>query len=93
MVLVVRDPGQARVERHHDERELGQGAQQARSVPGETGLQVKLEGRGGGVYCGVGGEEGERGDRRRTLTTRYSMVYMEKEACPEKNDFLWESRA
>lgn len=22
------------------------------------------------------------------LTTRYSMVYMEKEACPEKKDFL-----
>lgn len=24
------------------------------------------------------------------LTTKYSMVYMENEACPEKNDFLWD---
>lgn len=44
MVLVVGDSGQAGVEGHHDERELGQGAQQARSVPGEPGLQVKLGG-------------------------------------------------
>lgn len=42
MVLVVRHPGQAGVEGHHDERELGERAQQARAVPGETGLQVKL---------------------------------------------------
>lgn len=44
MVLVVRDAGQAGVEGHHDECELGQGAQQARALPGETGLQVKLGG-------------------------------------------------
>lgn len=41
-MLVVGDPGQSGVERHHDERELGERAQQARSVPGETGLQVQL---------------------------------------------------
>lgn len=53
MVFVVRDPGQAGVEGHHDERELGQRAQQARSVPGETGLQVKLEGKRGGRGLGM----------------------------------------
>lgn len=42
MMLVVRDPGQAGVEGHHDERELGQRAQQACAVPGETRLQIKL---------------------------------------------------
>lgn len=43
VVLVVRDPGQAGVKRHHNEGELGQRAQQPRSVPSETRLQVKLE--------------------------------------------------
>lgn len=43
VVLVVRHPGQAGVKRHHDEGELGQRAQQTRSVPSETRLQVKLE--------------------------------------------------
>lgn len=42
VVLVVRDPGQAGVKRHHDEGELGQRTQQASSVPSETRLQVKL---------------------------------------------------
>lgn len=37
------------------------------------------------------GEGKERGGGG-TLTTRYSMVYMEKDACPEKNDFLRDSR-
>lgn len=45
MVLVVGDPGQAGVEGHHDERELGQRAQQAGAAPGEAGLQVKLGGK------------------------------------------------
>lgn len=45
MVLVVGDPGQAGVEGHHDERELGQRAQQAGATPGEAGLQVKLGGK------------------------------------------------
>lgn len=58
MVLVVGDPGQAGVEGHHDERELGQRAQQARSVPGEPGLQVKL-GVGGWDLVPSGGKEGE----------------------------------
>lgn len=55
MVLVVRDPGQAGVEGHHDERELGQRAQQARAVPGETGLQVKLgeAKKKNRIYCRV----------------------------------------
>lgn len=43
VVLVVRHPGQAGVKRHHNEGELGQRAQQTRSVPRETRLQVKLE--------------------------------------------------
>lgn len=43
VVLVVRDAGQARVERHHDEGELGQRAQQASSGPSEARLQVKLD--------------------------------------------------
>lgn len=42
MVLVIGDAGQARVEGHHDEGELGQRAQQTSSVPRETRLQVKL---------------------------------------------------
>lgn len=42
VVLVIGDSGQAGVEGHHNEGELGQRAQQARSVPSETGLQVKL---------------------------------------------------
>lgn len=45
MVLVVRHSGQASVEGHHDEGELGQRAQQAGSMPGETRLQVELEQR------------------------------------------------
>lgn len=43
MVLVIRDTRQAGVKRHHDEGKLGQGAQQAGSMPGETRLQVKLQ--------------------------------------------------
>lgn len=42
VMLVVGDSGHARVERHHDESELGQGAQEPSSMPSETGLQVKL---------------------------------------------------
>lgn len=41
MVLVIRHTGQAGVERHHDEGELGQRAQQASSMPREPRLQVK----------------------------------------------------
>lgn len=42
---MIGDTGQAGVERHHDEGELGEGAQQAGSMPGETRLQVKLRKR------------------------------------------------
>lgn len=51
VVLVIRDTGQAGVERHHDEGELGQRAQQASSMPSETRLQVKHQ-----VKHGVHGE-------------------------------------
>lgn len=39
---MIGDAREAGVERHHDECELGQGAQQTGSVPSETRLQVKL---------------------------------------------------
>lgn len=70
MVLVVRDPGQAGVEGHHDERELGQRAQQAGAVPGETGLQVKLGGAKTRDLLASGGRDACGGERRRTPTTR-----------------------
>lgn len=41
MVLVIGHSGQARVEGHHDEGELGQRAQQSGPVPGEARLEVK----------------------------------------------------
>lgn len=46
VVLVVGHPGQASVKGHHDERELGERAQQPGAVPGEAGLKVKLRQRG-----------------------------------------------
>lgn len=48
---MIGNTGQAGVERHHDEGELGQRSQQAGSVPGETRLQVKHQ-----VQHGVHGE-------------------------------------
>lgn len=44
-MLVVGHPGQASVEGHHDEGELGERAQQPGAVPGEAGLKVKLRQR------------------------------------------------
>lgn len=41
-MFVVGHPRQTSVEGHHDEGELGQGAQQTGSVPSEARLQVKL---------------------------------------------------
>ena len=45
VMLVVRHAGQAGVKRHHDERELQQGTEQAGALPREPGLQIKLRGK------------------------------------------------
>ena len=46
VVLVVRDTGQAGVERHHDEGELGERPEETGTAPGEPRLEVELGGVG-----------------------------------------------